>query len=190
MTDQSGLSGLEDMTGLEYADDDFFGLGEMVTPEMLKEGLIASLSGAAVLILAQQGISRIPLPDDWEPRTKMLVRSGIGLGAGLVAGRVLYNYNRDAAMGVVGALAGAAIAGAINYFAFDSAPVGFSGAEDMELMAPMTESSLLGTGGYSAMSQLSAAVTEAERRSFSGPQVSPEQLMGAQGMAEYQPYLS
>ena len=191
MTDQSGLSGLEDMDGLEYADDDFFGLGEMVTPEMLKEGLIASLSGAAVLILAQQGISRIPLPDDWEPRTKMLVRSGIGLGAGLVAGRVLYNYNRDAAMGVVGALAGAAIAGAINYFAFDSAPVGFSGAEDMELMSPMTESALLGTGGgYSAMSELSAAVTTPERRSLSGPQVSPEQLMGHQGMEQYNPYMS
>ena len=189
-TNGLGDLGLEDMSGLEYADDDFFGLDAIVTPEMAMEALVAALSGGAALVLAQQGISRIPLPEEWEPRTKMLVRTGIGVGAGLVVGRLVYNYNRDAAMGVVGALAGAAIAGAINYFAFDSAPVGFSGAEDMELMAPMTESALLGTGGYGAMSQLSAAVTEAERRSFSGPTVSPEQLMGNQGMAEYQPYLS
>ena len=190
-TNGLGDLGLEDMSGLEYADDDFFGLDAIVTPEMAMEALVAALSGGAALVLAQQGISRIPLPEEWEPRTKMLVRTGIGVGAGLVVGRLVYNYNRDAAMGIVGAMVGAGVAGLVNYFLLDSAPVGFSGAEDMELMSPMTESALLGTGGgYSAMSELSAAVTTPERRSLSGPQVSPEQLMGHQGMEQYNPYMS
>jgi len=89
---------LEDL-GEDFGPD-FFGLGQMVDPEMLRTAGVSLLASAGSQLLGANVLERI----DWfadKPKAK----AGTAVLAGLVLGRLLWNTSPDRAA-AIGALAG------------------------------------------------------------------------------------
>jgi hypothetical protein len=100
-------SNYDDLMGLDMYD----GLDGMeYTPEMFKEQLIAAGSSAVAIILAAWGMPKLPAPKDWTPENQHRMRATLAVVVGMLASRGLWNYNRDAAMAVLGGVGGLGLA--------------------------------------------------------------------------------
>jgi hypothetical protein len=171
------LSAYDDVMGLEFGDMDIEGL---LDPEMLKEALVASTAGGAAILLTTYGVKKAATAIGLETKvTNPLLRSGlvslVTLLGGVAIGRGLYDYNREAAIGVVGGLGGIAMASFLD-----------------TLVAQMTGNARLMPGlgeddgsydsdGTAALAMLEATNVSAAPGAFNGladPTVTQEQLTG------------
>jgi hypothetical protein len=181
--------------------DDMMGLeGNLITPELIKEHLMAMGSGAGAIMLASYALPMIPMPTTWKPEDQARLRSGIAIATGVVAGRALYDYNQNAAMAVVGAISGLGLAQLLGSM-FTTNPVKGFGLlpEEMELSGS-DEALLAQYGDYGAMNALAsfeATSIQESRGAFAGPTVTNEQLYGfqapvvqAETLGAYNPYLA
>lgn len=175
---KKNLQAYDDVMGLEFGDYDIEGL---FNPEMLKEALIASTAGGAAILLASYGVKKGTAALGLEqkitnPILRSAVVSGVSLLAGVALGRGLYDYNREAAVGVVGGIGGLAMASFLD-----------------TLIAEMTgNAKLMGAGlgeddgssysdGTAALAMLEATNVQSAPGAFNGfadPTVTPETLMG------------
>jgi hypothetical protein len=178
-------SNYDDLMGLDMYDDGMSGLLDM---GMAREQAVAAGASAASIILAAWALPKLPIPAalNLTEVNQHRARAVVGILAGMLAGRGLWNYNRDAAMAVVGGVSGLALAQLIDTY-FDANLLGGGyplGAlpEDSELSAG--DEALLsayGRDNSSALSSLEATNVQASRGAFSefaGPQVTNEALMG------------
>lgn len=178
-----------DMMGLGMYDSSY-DLGALLDPEAIKSHLMSGASGGVGILLVATLLNKIEKPSmfsdpvtgdtNWR-RTK----SVIAIAAGVLGGRLMYDKNRDAAMGFVGGVAGLGFADLIASFVNDPAD-------------PMVRTTLAGghlSGGE--LRSLEAAVSQAypawqpqlagtvtQTAELSAPVVSQTEL-GA-----YAPYLS
>lgn len=183
-----------DMDGLAMYDD---GMGAYITPEMLKQHLTAAAAGAGGILVAskvvnylgdmlvkdQDGASDAQREKNAKNRTYVKGASSVILG--VLAGRMLYDRNRDAAMGIVGGVAGGGLASLLAYV------VGNPSENDPATTIDERTRPYLTTN----LSALEAAVASSEQAfGLSGPTVTARSLSAAgvtsETLAEYAPYLS
>jgi hypothetical protein len=197
------LDAYDDMMGLEFGD--YEGMdGVLPNAEQIKEAVIASTAGGGAILLSTYAVKMLAEKVDLSSRIENpLLRSGVMSAAtmmvGLIAGKGLYDYNRDAAMGIVGGVGGVAMA---NFL--DAVIAQVTGNEPMGFSLADADESLL-SGGYEdpGMEALAAlettGVTTAPGafQGFADPSVTPEALMGLDGtvvqeetLGGYAPYLS
>jgi hypothetical protein len=167
--------------GLDMYDD---GMEGLYSADMLRDQVIAAGAGAGAILLASWGLPKLASMDvmtKLEEPTRHKVTALLGILGGLVGGRLLWDRNRDAAMAVVGGVAGLGLAQLIDTF-FDAnllghgaAPMYPLGAADDALLAAY------GSDNASALASLEATGVAASRGAFggfAGTVVNPEQLMG------------
>ncbi len=186
-----------DMDGLAMYDD---GMGMYITPEMLKQHLTAAAAGAGGILVASKVVNNlgdmiIKMPEGADAanaekiaaavKTRKYTKGALSVVLGVLGGRVLYDRNRDAAMGLVGAVAGGALAELVSYAV--GAP------KEDNTSTPIDERTVpyLSTN----LSALEAAVSSSEQAyGLSGPSVTARALSAAgvtsESLAEYAPYLS
>lgn len=119
--EENEIDGLGDLGAgyeMDYAgihdlaeDYDFYGLDAFVTPEMLKSHGIAAAAGGGGILAVMNVFDRVEYFAD-KPKGRALAE---GL-AGIVGGRLLWQVNRDAAMGFVGGVTGYALANLVNQY--------------------------------------------------------------------------
>lgn len=192
-----------DMAGLAYYDD---GMGAWITPEMLKQHLMAAGAGAAGVLVASKVVNYLgdmivkPQTEggaltEAQVKSKKYYKGALSIVLGVLGGRVLYDRNRDAGMAVVGAVAGGGLAELVAYLA--GAPESGASAGVPYLSTNLSGG---GSGGLSSLdlAALEAAVsrtspafmpesfagTVAQSRALSAPSVREESI------AAYAPYLS
>jgi len=181
--------------------DDMMGLGDLMTPEMVKDALVGMGSGAGSIMLASYLMPKIPMPESWAPENKSRLRAGLGILAGLLAGRALYDYNRDASMAVVGGVSGLGFAQLIGSYLGTNPVSGFGMLPEEAELSQMSDEALLASygdnGAMNALASLESTSVQAARGAFSGPTVTNEQLFGLgspvvqmETLGAYQPYLS
>lgn len=182
-----------------YDDMGMEGFGDLEAffdAEILKEVGMAGASGAVAILLGTYGLQAVA-GMDWlktmDPTNRSRMTSGIAIAGGIVAGRGLYGYNRDAAMGVAGGLIGLGLANLVGTF-FTKNPLGTPLGEtddDSSMLADYDYEALNGVAGLAETGVQSAAPAF---RGLQGPTVTPEQLQGAMVQQEtlgaYMPYLS
>lgn len=96
------------MAGLQMYGDD---LGAFMSGEDIKTSLMAAGAGAAGILVTSYILSKLPGDMVADPANNSRLKSLIGLGIGVVGGRMIDQYaSRDTAMGFVGAVAGASLA--------------------------------------------------------------------------------
>jgi hypothetical protein len=150
-----------DMMGLGMYDSSY-DLGAYLTPEMVKQHLMAGASGGVGILLVSTVLNKIDnpfakdtdTPEDATSNAMMWrrVKGGIAVVAGVLGGRMIYEQNRDAAMGFVGGVAGLGMADLIASFVNDPAST----------TGPTVRTSL--AGGYLSggdLASLEAAVSQA-----------------------------
>jgi len=192
----------DDLMGLDMYDD---GMSEFVNMEMLKESVIAAGSSAAAIMLATWGLPKLAkaiVPDAWSEPAKHRTYAALQIIAGLGVGRGLWNYNRDAAMAVIGGVAGLGIAHLVDtFFDADLGPRFQLGAypdDDTLSAGDATLLSAYGSDNGQALAALEATNIRSAPGAFQGfaaPVVSNEALMGAVVQQEtlgamYNPYLA
>ena len=178
-----------DMDGLAMYDD---GMGAYITPQMLKEHLTAAAAGAGGILVASKVVNYlgdmiIKAPegaDAADPakvaaaaRTRKYTKGALSIVLGVLGGRMLYDRNRDAGMGLVGAVAGGALADLL---------ASAIGAPAATPAVPYLTTNL---------AALEAAVASSEQAfGLSGPTVTARALSAAgvtsESLSEYAPYLS
>lgn len=191
------LDAYDDMMGLEFGD--YEGLEQFLSPEMIREALIAGTAGGGAILLTSYGVKKLTenvefLGNIENPLLKAAVTSGIAFFTGLAGGRALYEYNREAAMGIVGGTAGMAMAHLI-----DAAIAQFTGNERMGISLGEGDDYMYGDG-MAALAALETTGVTSAPGAFADPSVTPEALMGLDGtvvqqetlgeMGAYAPYLS
>jgi len=180
------LDAYDDMMGLEFGD--YEGMEQFLNAEMLREALIASTAGGGAILLAawaaKQASEATNLSTMIEnPLLRSAVLSGGTLLLGVIAGRSLYEYNREAAMGIVGGVGGFAMAAFI-----ENALAQFTGQEKLQV-ASLGEGDdyMTNYGGEEGMAALQALETTGVTTApgaFQGvgdPSVTPEALFGLEG---------
>jgi hypothetical protein len=179
----------DDLMGLDMYDD---GMSGLITADMLRDKLIAAGSAAAGIGLASWLLPMIPMPamvTSLSEPNQHRVRAGIGMLAGIAAGRGLWNYNRDAAMAVVGGVAGLSLLQLLATYMPNNILKGFP-LGDMPGNGELSQSDEALLSAYSntgALSQLEATSITSARGAFSefaGPTITNEALMGAVVNAE------
>lgn len=193
-----GLQDYDDMMGLEFGDfDAIFPMG------FLKEVGISAAAGGVGLLATSYSLQKLAsmsfMPSDPAMKSRIMSLGAVVIGTGL--GRGLYNYNREAAMGVVGAVAGVGLANLIGSF-LDTNPLGKPLGvlpEDMAL-STSPDSALLAQYDQYAMNGLSSpgvAVSAPAFAAFADPTVTPEALQGfaspmvqMETLGAYQPWNS
>lgn len=187
------MANYDDMAGLEFAEFD-----ELMNMEMAKEMGLAGVSGAASVLLATYGLqalAKVSWFATMTPQTRSQVMSGLAIVGGVVGGRALYHYNRDAAMGVVGALGGLGLANLLGSFMTVN-PLGAPLGALPEDMALSGDESMLEAYDYEALQGLGETDVQGNAGAFgmlADPSVTPEQLQGAMVQQEtlgYAPYLA
>lgn len=154
------------------------GMGAWLTGDMVKQQMMAGAAGAGGILITSAVLQRIPLPEDWEPMTKSRVKNAIAIGIGVLGGRMIWEKNRDAAMGFVGGVAGLGLAQLIASWAPDTLSTSLSGGlADVDL-ASLEASNVHASPGFSG--------PQVSERSLSAPGVSREFL----AEADYAPFLS
>lgn len=184
----------DDMMGLD-------GMTEIFSPEVVKDHLIGMSAGAGAIMLVGYTIPKIPVPASWTPENQVRLRAGISVAAGLVAGRAMYDYNRDAAMAIVGGVSGLGLARLVSSF-FGTTPLNGYGMlpEEMELSA-MSDEALLAAygddGAMNALAELEATNVQSHGGAFSGPTVTNQPLFGLDApvvqmetLGAYSPYMA
>jgi hypothetical protein len=178
------LRDYDDM-GMGLYDD----MGAFMTPAMLQEQVIAAGAGAGAILLAAWAMPKLPTPSTWSEPNQHRLRAGLALvGAGLAA-RMLWDYNRDAAIAVIGGVGGLALAQLIDSYV-DANLLG--GGNPLGQMPDSSELSagdlaLLGAYNGGALSALEAVNVQGSpgafaRGQFADPTVTPEALMGFGGV--------
>lgn len=186
------MAGYDDMMGLEFGE-----FGTFLDGQMVKDALMASAAGG-VAVLAGAAVLNKLIDMDWMPqmlKDNRKMTKGVGLIAlGVVGGRLLYDQNREASLGVLGGLGSLGVANIIN---------NFLGANAVALEGGDSDESLL--SDYNGMAALAALETTGVQESagafsgFADPTVTPESLMGFGGLDAtvtqtetlgYAPYLS
>jgi hypothetical protein len=180
----------DDMMGLEFGE-----FGTFLDGQMVKDALMASAAGGVAVLAGAAAMNKL-LGMDWVPqfiKSNMKVSKGIGLIAlGVVGGRMLYDRNREASMGVLGGLGALGVANIIN---------NFLGANTVALEGGDSDESLLSNyNGMQALAALEATSVQESAGAFGDPTVTPEALMGFNGfdgtvvqsetLGGYAPYLS
>lgn len=193
-----------DMAGLAYYDD---GMGGWITPEMLKQHLMAAGAGAAGVLVASKVVNYLgdmivkPTTEGGalspeQVKSKKYYKGALSIVLGVLGGRVLYDRNRDAGMAVVGAVAGGGLAELVAYLV---------GAPDSGANAgvPYLSTNLSGGLAGGGLSSLDLAALEAAV-SRTSPAFAPEAFAGTvaqsralsaatvrdESIAAYAPYLS
>ena len=177
------LDAYDDMMGLEFGDYEGFA---GVDAEMIKEAFIASTAGGGAILAAWWGVNKLSTQFDLaskvaSPLLRALITSGVTFAAGVGLGKTMYDYNREAAMGILGGLGGIAMANLID-----------AGIAQMTGNARLTAS--LGEGddymsygaddGMAALAAVETTGVTTAPGAFSGfadPSVTPEALMGLDG---------
>lgn len=184
----------DDLMGLDMYD-------EFVTPDMIQDGLIAAGAATGAILLASWVTPYLPAPEEMSAENQHRLRAGIAAVGGLLVGRGLWDYNREAALAVIGGVTGLAAAQFIDSF-FD---IKLLGGTPLGLLPTDTELSqgdeaLL--ANYDADAQAALASLETTNVStapgaFAGPVVTPEQLFGLgepvvqqEVLGDYGPWLS
>jgi len=175
-----------DMMGLGMYDESY-DLGAFLSPEMLKEHLMSGFSGGVGIVLVSTLLGKIEQPASiTDATTWRRVKDGIAIVAGVLGGRAMYDKNRDAAMGFVGAVAGLGFADLVASFVNGDAS------------SPTIRTSLSGgylSGGDLAMLEAAVATSApAWQPSLQGTVASTAQL-SAPGvttteLGAYQPWLA
>lgn len=165
----------DDLMGLDMYDD---GMGDFYSAEMLKEQLIAAGASAAAIMLGAWGMPKLPAPKDWQPVNQSRLRAGLAVVGGMAAARMLWGFNRDASMAVLGGVAGLGLAQLIDsYLEMDILHGSPLGQYDENQLSAGDEALLT---AYSPDTRtLSLTEVGASRGAFSGTAVTTEQLMGA-----------
>ena len=201
----------DDLMGLDMYDD---GMGGLYSADMLRDQLIAAGASAASILLASWAlpkVGKLEMLQKLDEPNRHRVTAGLGVLAGLLGGRLLWDRNRDAAMAVVGGVAGLGLAQLIDSY-FDKHligdgsaavyPLGSFAGDDNSMSA--NDAALLaayGNDNGSALAALEATGVAASRGAFglAGTVINPEQLMGFEaavvagetlGQASYNPYLA
>jgi hypothetical protein len=203
------LDAYDDMMGLEFGDYEMEGI--LPDAQQIKDALLAGSAGGGAILLTSWGVKKLNekvqfLSKIEHPLLRSAVTSGIALMAGLIGGKMVFEYNRDAAIGIVGGVSGLAMANLL-----DTAIAQFTGNERMGISLGENddESLLSGYGDDSGMAALAAleatgvSTAPGAFQGFSDPSVTPEALMGFSGlegtvvqqetlgdMENYAPYLS
>lgn len=178
-----------DMMGLEMYDSSY-DLGAYLSPEMIKSHLMAGASGGVGILLVSTLLNKIEQPEMFTGENAALnwkrTKSALAVVAGVLGGRMMYDRNRDAAMGFVGGVAGLGFAELIASFVNDPAQ-------------PATVRTQLSGGHLSGadLAMLEAAVSTAApswRGDLSGT-VAQSAMLSAPGvttteLGAYMPYLS
>ncbi len=178
---KKNLSAYDDVMGLEFGDYDIEGL---FNPEMLKEALIASTAGGAAILAVNFAVKKGAAAAKLEtmitnPIARAAVVSGVALIAGVAAGRGLYDYNREAAVGVVGGIGGFAMASFLDVLIAEL--TGNARMMGVGLGEDDGSYSTYGSDGTAALAMLEATNVQGAPGAFNGfadPTVTPEQLMG------------
>lgn len=186
-----------DMMGLEMYDSSY-DLGAYLSPEMIKSHLMAGASGGVGILLVSTLLNKIDNPfakttHTAEEATSAAMnwrraKSGLAVVAGVLGGRVMYDRNRDAAMGFVGGVAGLGFADLIASFVNDPAS-----ADGPTVRTQLSGGHLSGAD----LAMLEAAVSQAApswRGDLSGT-VAQSAMLSAPGVSTtelgaYMPYLS
>ena len=185
----------EDMSGLEFGD-----FGSFLDGQMVKDALVASAAGGVAVLAGAAALNKL-LGMEWMPqmiKDNRKVVKGVGLIAlGVVGGRMLYDRNREASMGVLGGMGALGMANLLNA-AIDKLSPG--NAVSLEGDDSQDESLLSNYDNMAALASLEATSVQESAGAFSGfsdPTVTPEQLMGFEGtvvqsetLGGYPPYLS
>jgi len=184
----------DDLMGLDYYD----GLSyDFLTPGMIRDTLIAAVAGTGAILLASWVVPMIPAPEAWKPEDKSRLRAALGALGGLLVGRLVWDYNRDAAMAIVGGTTGLGLAQIVDSFFEKPALVGTPFGtlpEDIELSG---DEALLGAYDYGpALSALETTGVTSAPGAFADPTVTPEALFGLDGTVVqqeslgYNPYMA
>jgi hypothetical protein len=124
------------------------------------------------------------------------LRAAVATAGGLIAARLVWDYNRDAAMAIIGGVAGLGIVQLLDSFfdmKFVNNPLGTL-PEDVSLSGD--EALLSAYDRSQAMAGLESAAIARSPGAFSDPTVTPEALMGFEGAVVqqenlgYNPYMS
>jgi hypothetical protein len=194
------MSNYDDLMGLDMYDD---GMEGMYSADMFKQQMIAAGASAAGIILAAWGLPKfndMEMFKKYEEPTRHRILGVMGILGGMAMGRVLWNYNRDAAMAVVGGVSGIGLAQLLDTFfeahLLHGYPLGETGglsAGDEALLSAYGDDN---GGALSALETTRINSARGAFQGFSGPQISTEQLMGfgsAMVQAEtlgYNPYMA
>lgn len=198
------LDAYDDMMGLEFGD--YEGMEQFLNAEMLREALIASTAGGGAILLSAWAAKQVSEATNLStmienPLLRSAVLSGGTLLLGVIAGRSLFEYNREAAMGIVGGVGGFAMAAFI-----ETALAQMTGQEKLQV-ASLGEGddymTSYGNEGMEALAALETTGVTSAPGAFQGvgdPSVTPEALFGLEGtvvqqetlggMGAYAPYLS
>jgi hypothetical protein len=183
----------DDMAGLDMYDD---GMEQFYSPSMVRDSLVAASAGAGAILLASWITPKLPAPETWEPQNQSRMRAAIATLGGILVGRGLWDYNRDAAMAVMGGVAGLGLAQLVDsYFEIsilDGNPLGTL-PEDIELSAYDQD----GMGALHALETTGVTTAPGAFQGFADPTVTPEALMGFDGtvvqqetLGQYNPYMA
>jgi len=191
----------DDLMGLDMYDE---GMGGLYSADMLRDQVIAAGASAGSILLASWALPKLAATEmmtKLEEPTRHRVTALLAILGGLAGGRLLWDRNRDAAMAVVGGVAGLGLAQLIDsYFAANllghgATPMYPLGSSDDALLAAY------GSDNASALASLEATNVAGSRGAFggfAGTVVNPEQLMGLEaavvagetlGDNQYQSYL-
>lgn len=118
------MSYSDDMMGLAMYGD---GMGAYFSGQQLKEFLMTGGAGGVGILATSAVLQRIPFPADWQPSTTSRVKNLLALGVGVLGGRMMYDRNREAALGFMGGVGGLAIAQLLQSFAPDTLSTSLSG---------------------------------------------------------------
>lgn len=190
-------------------DDDMMGLafGEgLLDPTLIKDHVMAAAAGGAAAFAVGYGLSKLPLPGSWDPMMRTRAKLGLGMVAGMVGARAIYDRNPEAAMAVAGAVTGLSLLGLVLSFTKTS-PLTLPGLSDMpeadELDAADDEALLSmyedrDTGSMSGyLGATGVTMAPSAFSGFADPSVTPEALFGLGGtivqsetLGGYNAYLS
>lgn len=154
------------MRGLAMYGDDGLGAFKM-TADDLKDALMTSGAGAVGILGVSFILNKLPADMVADPMNNSRLKSVIGLGLGVLGGRLIDSYgSRDAAMGFTGAVAGASLASLIASWAPDTLTTSLAGGGLADADLAMLEATVASNSGAWRAPALSA------------PDVATQQLMG------------
>jgi hypothetical protein len=203
----------DDLMGLDMYDE---GMEAYYSPKMFQDQLIAAGSSGAAILLASWVLpmfSKSKMLEKLDEPMRHRVSALLGVLGGMLGGRLLWDYNRDAAMAVVGGVSGLGLAQLADSFFKDQNLLGHGTAKMYPLgsFAETPEEDTLsahdqallaayGSDGGSALAALETTNVYASRGAFGsleGTVVNPEQLMSldaavvaGETLGGYNPYMS
>lgn len=194
------FSEYDGMSGLDMYDD----MEAFMSPRMLQEQLIAAGAGAGAILIGAWLMPRLPAPDTMTEPNQHRMRAALATVAGMVGARALWDWNRDAAMAVLGGVSGLGLAQLIDSF-FEANllgggyPLGWLpddgslSAGDQALLSAYDHGSALSALETVGVNASAPAFPTQRQAPLADPTVTPEALMGTVVQTEtlgYSPYLA